>query len=343
MPDPQARLSRVRIGVSDPKQRDLDSVGRAASWLRERSKDPDPIPLGRARDRQDWRAQGKPDETVAHLRPVEPGDWQVHTQSDVFAEAVARAMQEQGEPDLVEVPSVLQNRHAFVSIAARFAGAIGVSALVALVFVAAFPASQNPADEDGLASLPALKSLTSFLLPAPQRKPDPSLVIRDGGGSVNQRLSLGVEVKSPDPGATVTIAEASASAATVPSSPAAPTPQQQPQPIASPGPAVAARAEPPVREINPNEVAGFVRRAQDLLATGDLQAARLLLLRAAQAHDARAALLLAKSFDPIVSKRSGMADAEPDLAQARNWYQKAEQWGASEARRELDALASYPR
>lgn len=331
--------------MSDPKQRDLDFVGRAASWLRERSKDPDPIPLGRARDRQDWPAQGKPDETVAHLRPVEPQDWHVHRQSDVFAEAVARAMQEQGEPDLVEVPSVLQNRHAFVSIAARFAGAIGVSALVALVFVAAFPASQNPADEDGLASLPALELLRSSLFPAPQRKPDPSLVIRDGGGPVNQRLSLGVNVKSPDPdpGATVTIAEAPASAATVPSSPAASTPQQQPpQPVASPGPAVAARAEPPVREINPDEVAGFVKRAQDLLATGDLQAARLLLLRAAQAHDARAALLLAKSFDPIVSKQFGMA-AEPDLAQARNWYQKAEQWGASEARRELDALASYPR
>jgi len=254
-------------------------------------------------------------------------------------------MQEQGEPDLVEAPSVLQNRHAFVSIAARLAGAMAVSALVALVFVAAFPASQNPADEDGLASLPALKSLRSSLLPAPQRKPDPSLVIRDGGGPVNQRLSLAVNVKSPDPdpGATVTIAGASTSAAIVPSSPVAPTPQQQPPPIASPEPAVAAHAEPPVREINPDEVAGFVKRAQDLLATGDLQAARLLLLRAAQAHDARAALLLAKSFDPIVSKQFGMADAEPDLAQARNWYQKAEQWGASEARRELDALASYPR
>ena len=107
--------------MSDPKQRDLDSVGRAASWLRERSKDPDPIPLGHAKDRPDWPTQGKPDETVTHLRPVEPRDWQIHKQSDVFAEAVARAMQEQGEPDLVEAPSALQNRHAFGSIAARFA------------------------------------------------------------------------------------------------------------------------------------------------------------------------------------------------------------------------------
>jgi hypothetical protein len=329
--------------VSDPKQRDLDSISHAASWLRERSNDPDPIPLVRAKGKQNWGAQGKPDETVAHLRPVEPQQSQAHKQSDVFAEAVARAMQEQDEPDLVEAPSVLQNRHAFVNIAARFAVAIGVSALVALVFVAAFPASQGPADEDGLASLPAWKSLRSSLFPAPQRKPAPTLVTRDGSGPVTERLSLGVDVNSPDPGP---VGGASASAATGPSGPVAPTPQWQPQPqqpVASPGPPVAARAEPPVREINPNEVAGFVRRGQELLASGDLQAARLLLLRAAQAHDAHAALLLGKSFDPILSKQFGMADAEPDLAQARNWYQKAEEWGASEARRDLDALASYPR
>jgi hypothetical protein len=346
LPDPleQARLSRVRIGVSDPKQRDLDSIGHAASWLRERSNDPDPVRLVRAKDTQDWPAQGKPDETVAHLRPVQPQDSQAHKQSAIFAEAVARAMQEQGEPDLVEAPFVLQNRRAFVNIAARFAVAIGVSALVALVFIAAFPASQGPVDEDGLASLPVLRSLRSSLFPAPQRKPAPSLVTRDGSGPVNERLSLGVNVNSPDPGGTV--GGASASAATVPSGPAEPTPQWQPQPqqpVASQGPPVAARAEPPVREIDPNEVAGFVRRGQELLTSGDLQAARLLLLRAAQAHDAQAALLLAKSFDPILSKQFGMADAEPDLAKARNWYQKAEEWGASEARRELDALASYPR
>ena len=48
-----------------------------------------------------------------------------------------------------------------------------------------------------------------------------------------------------------------------------------------------------MREIDPDEVAGFVKRAQELLATGDLQAGRLLLLRAAEARNARAALLLA--------------------------------------------------
>jgi hypothetical protein len=404
--------------VSDPKQQDLDSAGHAPSRLRERGNDPDPITLGRAKDKQDWSLQREAEETGAHLRPVEGRDSRAQKQSDIFAEALAKAMQEQLETEFVEAPSVLQNRQS-LRIAARFAVAMGVSALVALVFVAAFPASQGPADEDGLSSLPAWKSLRSSLFPAPQRKPAPTLVVLDSSGPVNERLSLGVNVNSPGPGATVTInrmpasawltvgrrmstsewrvpaqeisdasvippadfvgvmnltAElrgsegaalvssvvrltwtstrpgdtvgASANAATAPSDPAAPTPQQQPQqqrPIASPGPPSAARAEPPVREINPDEVAGFVRRAQELLTTGDLQAARLLLLRAAEAHDARAALLLAKTFDPIASKQFGAADAEPDLAQARNWYQKAEEWGASEARHELDALASYTR
>lgn len=414
--------------MGDPGQQDLDSIGRAASWLRERSNDPDPIKWARAKDKQNQPAQGKRDETVAHLRAVEPQNSQIHLpvhsqahkRPDVFAEAVARAIQEQGGPDFVEAPSVLLHRHAFGTFAARFAIAIAVSALVALVFVAAFPALQGPADEGGLSSLPAWKLLKSSLFPAPQRKPAPTLVVVDSSGPVNERLSLGVNVKSPDPDATVTIngmpagarvtvgrrmsssewrvpaleisdvsvippadfvgvmnltAElrgpggaalvssvvrltwtsatpagtvvgTSASTATMPSDNAAPTPQQQPQqqsPMASPAPPSAARAEAPAREINPDEVAGFVRRAQELLKTGDLQAARLLLLRAAEAHDARAALLLAKTFDPIVPKPFGVADGEPDLAQARHWYQKAEEWGASEARRELDALAGYNR
>jgi hypothetical protein len=99
----------------------------------------------------------------------------------------------------------------------------------------------------------------------------------------------------------------------------------------------------PVRELSPNEIAGFVRRAQELLANGDLQGARMLLLRAAEAHDARAAFLLARTFDPIVSRQLGAADPGQDLGQARNWYQKAKEWGSPEAQRQLDALASYPR
>jgi len=73
---------------------------------------------------------------------------------------------------------------------------------------------------------------------------------------------------------------------------------------------------------------------------GEVKAARALLLRAADARDAQAAYLLAKTYDPTLVRQSGAADAGPDLAQARSWYQKAREWGAPEAQRQLDALAT---
>jgi TPR repeat protein len=117
--------------------------------------------------------------------------------------------------------------------------------------------------------------------------------------------------------------------------------------MATPPQAAAAEATPqagaePI-QLSPNEVAALVRRAQELLASGDLPAARMLLRRAADAQNARAALLLAKTFDPTTLRQLSAADPGPDLAQARNWYQKAKEWGAPEAQRQLDALASYPR
>jgi hypothetical protein len=414
--------------VSDPKQQDPDSIGHAAYRSRDRSRDSDPIPLARLRDREDWPAQRKLDETVAHLRDAAGRDSRPQKQPDIFAEAVAKAMQAQLGPEFVEAPSVLQHRQSS-GIAAKCAIAAAVAAVAALVYVVAFPAPQQAPVQNAATAEPASpsnspstwQSLKSLFQP-PQRRPAPTLVVRDSSGTVNEPLPLGVNVTSPGPGATVTVGRMptgatltfgrristgewrvpaqdvsdasiippagfvgemyltaelrgsdgaalvssfvrltwtsarpgdtvamSASAATVPSLPAAPAPQQQPQPpqqlqpIAPPEPPTAARAEPPTREIDPREVAGFVKRAQELLAAGDLQAARLLLLHAAEAHDARAAYLLAKTFDPIVSKQFGVADTEPDLAQARNWYQKAEEWGAPEAKRELDALASFTR
>jgi hypothetical protein len=125
--------------------------------------------------------------------------------------------------------------------------------------------------------------------------------------------------------------------AAAPQPPAA-APQTQPaaQPPAQP------RADAP-RELSPNEIASMIRRAQEMLANGDIKAARLLLLRAAEARDARAALALAKTYDPIALRQLSTADPGPDVAQARNWYQRAREWGAPEAQRQLDALASYSR
>ena len=82
-----------------------------------------------------------------------------------------------------------------------------------------------------------------------------------------------------------------------------------------------------VRQIDPAELAGLVKRAEDLLASGDILPARLLLMRAAEARHARAAHLLATTYDPAQLKRFGEHGAASDMALAQNWYQKAKDWG----------------
>ena len=93
-----------------------------------------------------------------------------------------------------------------------------------------------------------------------------------------------------------------------------------------------------VRSLDPREVAALIKRGQDLLAGGDVQSARLLLMRGAEARDARSALLVGTTYDPVLLRQLG-ADGLADIAQARIWYQRAKEWGEPDAQRKLDALA----
>jgi hypothetical protein len=126
------------------------------------------------------------------------------------------------------------------------------------------------------------------------------------------------------------------------------SPTQQPIQPASPPPA-SVEAKPPqapapaetAHQLTANELAAMVRRAEEVLAFGDVREARLLLIRAVEAHDARAALMLAKTFDPTIARQLTASETAPSLAQARTWYQKAREWGSPDAQRQLDALARY--
>jgi TPR repeat protein len=93
-----------------------------------------------------------------------------------------------------------------------------------------------------------------------------------------------------------------------------------------------------VRSLDPREIAALIKRGQDLLSGGDVQSARLLLMRGAEARDGRAALLVGTTYDPALLRQIG-ADGLADTAQARIWYQRAKEWGESDAQRKLDALA----
>jgi TPR repeat protein len=110
-------------------------------------------------------------------------------------------------------------------------------------------------------------------------------------------------------------------------------------------PRAAAVAEPmipgdAIHRLDPNEIASSLRRGDALIASGDLAAARLVLRRAAEAGDARAAMTLAETYDPAILEKMGVHGVVPDLAMARGWYEKAKQFGATEATQRLELLAS---
>ena len=95
----------------------------------------------------------------------------------------------------------------------------------------------------------------------------------------------------------------------------------------------------PIRHLDPNEIASALARGVALIASGDLAAARLVLRRAADAGDARSAMTLAETYDPAILEKLGVHGVVPDLAKARGWYEKAKQFGATEATQRLELLA----
>ena len=94
-------------------------------------------------------------------------------------------------------------------------------------------------------------------------------------------------------------------------------------------------AAPPVRRLDPDELATLLTRAKGLIEIGDIAPARLLLERAAEAQEASAALLLAQTYDPAVLGTQDMRSITPDPAMARDWYQKAARFGSQDAKQRL--------
>jgi hypothetical protein len=111
---------------------------------------------------------------------------------------------------------------------------------------------------------------------------------------------------------------------------------RQPPAVAPVAPvAPVAVAAPPARHLDPDELATLLKRAKGLIEIGDIAPARLLLERAADAQAASAALLLAQTYDPAVLGTQDMRSITPDPAMARNWYQKAAQFGSLDAQQRL--------
>jgi hypothetical protein len=98
-------------------------------------------------------------------------------------------------------------------------------------------------------------------------------------------------------------------------------------------------SEPPSqRQPNSEELAVLLKRGKDLIATGDLAAARVVLRRAAEANNAEAALALGATYDPLVLRQLKVYGFTPDAAMAGSWYEKAAELGSSAAPRRLEML-----
>jgi hypothetical protein len=97
----------------------------------------------------------------------------------------------------------------------------------------------------------------------------------------------------------------------------------------------------PVTPLNQHEISVLVLRGEEYLKAGQIAAARLVLQRAADAHDPRGTLMLGASYDPIILDRLGVLGLAADAETARVWYEKAKEFGSSEAPRRIEMLASW--
>jgi TPR repeat protein len=101
------------------------------------------------------------------------------------------------------------------------------------------------------------------------------------------------------------------------------------------------RREPSLTPQDRQRALGFVKRGEDLMASGNVEAARLFYERAADAGLAQGALALAATFDPEeLARRQVVGGLRPDPAAAKRWYERARELGADEADEPLRRLSA---
>jgi hypothetical protein len=110
----------------------------------------------------------------------------------------------------------------------------------------------------------------------------------------------------------------------------------QPPPASPPRPATVAPAT------SPEMLQVLIRRGDEMMAVGDISAARRLYERAAAAGSGRAATAAGRTYDPEFLASIGARGIAGEPAVARSWYQKAAELGDEEGRARLSRLGSRP-
>jgi hypothetical protein len=271
------------------------------------------------------------EENTADQR-AEPYNLRISARTDFYREnSVPLFLSDpDGEPDSSEyVTPLLKKRRA--SLSSRIL-AVVCAAAAAVVLVALF---SSDAARDAVVNV---KASMAAVLPAPSsaaqsdlqqltalvRQKDPARL----SGPENQAPSVrGVTTASVAPAAReeINIANPSAPQARAPAAVAVAE-------LATPGEAI--------HHLDPDVIASLLRRADALIASGDVAAARLALRRAADAGDPRAAMTLGETYDPALLEKLSVHGIVPDVAMARSWYERAKKFGSAEAPQRLEMLAS---
>jgi hypothetical protein len=117
---------------------------------------------------------------------------------------------------------------------------------------------------------------------------------------------------------------------------------RRPMPSARPiSPSSASR--PRASTDDASEIAAKMKIGAELMANGDITAARMMFERAAEAGEAAAAFALAETYDPVVLRRLRLRGGiAPDVALARRWYEKARDLGSIAAPERIVRLTQIP-
>jgi len=216
----------------------------------------------------------------------------------------AKRLRERPSLDPVAVPMPpFEQQSVSAALLARVAGAIGLAALAAFVVVGAMP---QPRLFATAAQEPVVAKADAIV-------PSPFVTIAAEPAALAEPFAA-IPVKAETEPAIMSRA------------------LEQPAPVAA-----------NLRSLDRGEVTMLLKRGEDLTAQGDIAAARLMLTRAAEAGEARAALTLGATYDADMLRRLGVRGVAADAALARAWYEKAAEYGSGEATRRLEQFAQSVR
>jgi hypothetical protein len=100
------------------------------------------------------------------------------------------------------------------------------------------------------------------------------------------------------------------------------------------------RAHSAANTVASQDVKLLIERGKQFFEVGDLIAARILFMRAANAGDAAAAVAMGATYDPVILADRGVRGVAADLDKARSWYERAKEMGSPEGPRRLEMLAN---